>query len=238
MERPVGDRWSWAVDVPLYHQSGGVLDDLVDAWHSAFGLPDGARNYRPEGALEFRLGDAGGQFFELLDSSSGLGDIQVGIARRFGTRDAWTLRGTLKLPTGDEDILAGSGATDLTLTALRMQRAEFAGRAASFYLGAAWIEIGRPTTVEFDIEDRALAALFGGAVALGQRFGIKGQIDVHSALYASQLEEIGQTAVQATLGGWFRLKNSIDFEFAVSEDLNVSTSPDVVLVFGLSMQLQ
>ena len=237
-EKPVGNRWSLGFDIPVYHQSGGSLDDLVDGWHSAFNLPDGGRNYRPEGVLEFRLADAGGQFFELEDTSTGPGDIQLTAAGRFGERDGWTLRGTLKLPTGDEDILAGSGEADLILTALHFRQGLFAGRAASYFLGGAMIEIGAPTTIEFEAEDRALAAVLGGALALGQRFGIKGQIDVNSALYDSGLEEIGQTAAQLTLGGWLAFSERMSFEFAVSEDLHVSTSPDVVIVLGLRAELQ
>jgi hypothetical protein len=236
-EMPFGERWSFGADIPLYHQSGGALDDLVDTWHSAFNLPDGGRNYRPEGLLEFRLGDENGQFYELLETSSGLGDIQLSAAGRFGQGDGWTLRASVKLPTGDEDILAGSGATDLTMAALRQKRGSFTGRAASYFLGVAWLEIGDPTTMEFTSEDRAVAGLLGGDLALRERFGIKGQIDVNSALYDSDLEEIGELAVQATLGGWAHFGESMSFEFAVSEDLNVSTSPDVVIVLGLRVVL-
>ena len=237
-EKPIGDRWSVSVDVPLYRQSGGVLDDVVDSWHSAFGMPDGGRNYRPEDLLEYRLVDVSGPYFELTDSSSALGDVQLSMARGLGKSDAWTLRGTVKLATGDEDILAGSGATDISLAALRLKHGEFANRSASYYLGAAWLEIGEPSRVRFDAEDRAVAGLIGGALALGPRYGVKGQIEVNSALYVSDLEEIGQTAVQATIGGWLLVGETMSFDFAVSEDLHVSTSPDVVIVLGLSARLR
>ena len=237
-EQPFGERWSYGFDIPVYHQSGGALDDLVDAWHSAFNLPDGGRNYRPEGLLEFRLADSGGESFELLETSTGLGDIQLTAAGRFGMRDGWTLRATLKLPTGDDEILAGSGEADLTLSALHLRHGDFAGRAASYFVGAAWIEIGEPATVEFDIENQALAALLGGALTLGQRFGVKGQIEVNTALYDSDLEEIGQTAAQLTLGGWLSFRESMSFDFAISEDLHVSTSPDVVIMLGLRAELR
>ena len=47
--------WSLGVEVPYYRVGGGVLDDLIDGWHSAFNLPDGARNYRPEGEFLYRV---------------------------------------------------------------------------------------------------------------------------------------------------------------------------------------
>lgn len=237
VEQPFGDRWSVGVDVPYYRQSGGVLDGLVDGWHSALGLPDGGRDLRPEGILEFDLANRDGRFFSLDDSGSGLGDIQLSAARRIGSGSGWILRGTVKLPTGSERLLAGSGAADFTLSALRILDGEVRGRAAGYYFGAAVIEFGRPENVLYATEDRAMAAVLGGGLALGQRFGIKGQVDANSAFYDSQLEEIGQTAVQATLGGWLAFGDTGVFEFAVSEDLHVSTTPDVVFFFNLSWRL-
>lgn len=237
LEYPFADDWSVGVDLPYYHQSGGVLDDLVDAWHSAFGLPDGARNLRPEGMLEFSLENADGEFFSLDESGGGLGDTQISIARRVGHGHGWTLRATLKLPTGDEDLLAGSGNSDTMLSALRLVPGDVRGHAASYFFGASVIDAAQPKNILYPVEDIAYAAVLGGGIALGERFGIKAQIDANSAFYDSQLEEIGQTAVQATIGGWFRFNESALFEFAVSEDLHVSTTPDVVFFFNIGWQL-
>src|SRR5690606_22327042 len=55
----VGERWTVSAELPFVRQSGGVLDDVIDAWHSAFGLPDGGRNRRPEGELTFLLAEGG-----------------------------------------------------------------------------------------------------------------------------------------------------------------------------------
>jgi hypothetical protein len=237
MERPFGAHWSVGLDVPYIRQSGGVLDDLVDAWHSALHLPDGARNYRPEGVLEFELADANGTFYALEHSGSGLGDIRVSIAKRLGAADGWVVRGTLKLPTGREDLLAGSGATDVTLSALRFQGGDLGGRAGGYYYGAALADVAQAENVRFRVAHRTLAVVLGGGLAISRRVGVKGQLDVNSAPYHSGLEEIGQVAVQATLGGWLAFGESANFEFAVGEDLNVSTSPDVVLFFKLSWRL-
>jgi hypothetical protein len=237
LEWPFADSWSVGVDLSYYHQSGGVLDDLVDGWHSAFGLPDGSRNLRPEGVLEFSLENADGEFFALSDSGGGLGDSEVSVARRVGSGHGWTVRATLKLPTGRERLLAGSGTSGRLLSALRIVPGDVRGRAASYYFGASVIDVGQPENVLFPVEDVAFAAVLGGALALGDRFGIKGQIDANSAFYDSQLEEIGQTAVQATIGGWFRFNESALFEFAVSEDVHVSTTPDVVIFFDFGWRL-
>ena len=238
VEVPFGRGWSFAADLPFYSQSGGVLDDLVDAWHSAFGLPDGSRNARPEGVLEFEMADPAGSFYRLGESGTGLGDLQLGIARRVGARERVTLRGSVKLPTGSERLLAGSGETDVALSALAAHDGNLRGRDAGFFYGGAVVAFGQPENVRFPVEDYTLAAVAGGALSVLPRFGVKGQVEVNSALYDSQLEELGQTAVQATIGGWYRFGATGLFEYAVSEDLHVSTTPDVVLYLNLSFRLR
>ena len=237
VEHPFRDRWAVGVDVPYYRQSGGVLDDVVDGWHSAFGLPDGGREHRPAGLIEFDLADASGSFFSLNESGSGLGDIQISLAGRFGDGPGTVLRAALKLPTGKEALLAGSGDTDWSLSALRLHEGSLGAKRAGFYYGGAVIEFGQPKNILFPAKDRALAAVIGGTVSIRSRFGIKGQIDVNSAFYTSALDEIGANGVQATLGGWLRFGRAGLFEYAVSEDLNVNTAPDVVVFANLSWRL-
>ena len=65
--------WSVGVEVPYYRVGGGVLDDLIDAWHSAFGLPDGGRNARPEGELLYRFGDRVTPAFAWRERQRGVG---------------------------------------------------------------------------------------------------------------------------------------------------------------------
>jgi len=238
VEQPIGRRWSIAVDVPYIRKSGGGLGDLMDCWHSAFGLPDGSRNFRPADLLEFELRDPNGPFFRLDGSGAGLGDVQLGVARRIGAADRVAVRATVKLPTGSERLLAGSGEADFVLSALRVREGNLRGQPAAYFHGGAIIKPDQPRNVRFPVEDTALAAVLGGALTIRPRFGIKGQLDINSALYDSQLEEIGQTAVQATLGGWLRFGDSGLFEYAVSEDVHVSTTPDVVFFFNLSWRLE
>lgn len=236
-ETPVGRNWSVGIDVPYFNQSGGILDDTIDAWHSAFRLPDGDRNRRPEGVLDFQMANPDGTFFVLNKPDSGFGDVQISAARRFGD-GSWSLRGTVKLPTGNERLLAGSGGTDWNLALLRTVSGQVRGHAAGYYFGGALIDVAQPEQIAFTAEGRAAAVVLGGGLALAARFGVKGQIDFDSALYDTELEEIGQTAVQATIGAWYQFPESVRLELAIAEDLNVSTTPDVVVYFNVIRQLE
>ena len=57
---------------------------------------------------------------------------------------------------------------------------------------------------------------------------LKAQLDVHAPFYDSRLEEIGDTALEATFGAWMQRRNDARLEFAIVEDLRVRTAPDVV----------
>lgn len=228
-DRALNERWSVGVELPYYHQGGGVLDDLIDVWHSAFGLPDGGRNNRPEDQLLFVLGDGGGPFFVLNESGGGLGDTQLKLARAFGPDGGFVIQGTIKLPTGEEDLLAGSGSSDFGVTLLRMRATTLRDRPAGFFWGVGLLDVGEADRVEFEAEDGAYTGVLGGSWRIWPRAGLKAQLDLHSPFYNTQLEEIGEKAIQATFGGWIRPNERAHFEFAIVEDLEVSTAPDVVL---------
>jgi hypothetical protein len=224
-----GDRWSVGADLPYYRQSGGVLDDLIDSWHSAFGMPDGGRNGRREGELLFLLGDRAGRFFELEKATAGIGDAQLKIARTIGANRRFVAQAAVKAPTGDEALLAGSGSTDVSVTLLRSERLTLRGRAAGYFWGVGALRAGEPELVDFDAETLVYTAVVGGSWQPWRRVGLKAQLDFHTPFFNSPLEEIGESAIQATLGAWLRPSERATLEFAVVEDLEVSTAPDVVL---------
>jgi hypothetical protein len=223
------ERWTIGAELPYFQVTGGQLDDLIDGWHSAFGLPDGGRNNRPEGAVLFELGDAQGPFFGFDRRARGLGDVQLKVARTLGAGHRFTLQGTLKLPTGDEDVLAGSGSADVGITLLHQREITVGDRAGSFYWGAGVLHAGDPERIEFAAESTVSTGILGGSLQIGPRFGVKAQLDFHGPFFNSPLEEIGEKAILATAGAWFRAGSRSLLEFAIVEDLEVSTAPDVVI---------
>ncbi len=224
-----GSRWSAGIEWPYYHLSGGVLDDLIDGWHSAFNLPDGGRNNRPDGALLFVLGDRNAPFFRLDRPQSGPGDTQLKLAHSLGSGDRFIVEATLKLPTGDADMLTGSGSTDVGLTLLRSQPLPARARPAGYYWGVGLLHAGTPERIEWQANHWMYTGIVGGTWQPWRRFGLQAQLDFHSPFYDSPFEEIGATAIEATFGAWWRTNERRLLHFAVVEDLEVSTAPDVVL---------
>lgn len=228
--------WSLGVEVPYYRLSGGVLDDAIDSWHSAFGMPDGGRNARPEGQLLFAFGEPFAPSFVLTEPQSGVGDAQVKFARLIGGDQGFVVQATIKLATGEEEMLAGSGSADASLTLLRTRPLLARKRAAGYYWGVGLVYAGDPKVVDFDANTWVPTAIVGGSWQALPEWGLKAQVDVHGAFYDSQLEEIGETAFEATFSSWRRLGRRGQIELAVVEDLKVSTAPDIVLQFAATWQ--
>ncbi len=236
-ERLVGGTWTIGAELPLVRQSGGVLDDVIDAWHSTFNLPDGKRNLRPEDELQLFYTNGNGPGYFRSQPGSGPGDLQLSAARWFGARDDWLVKLTLKLPTGDEDLLAGSGATDLGVTVLRTGRATWRSDPAGWFWGATLMHIGQPETLPAQAHDWVGIGMLGASWQPFARVGFKAQLDVHTAFYDSRLEELGDAAMQATIGGWWAVDARKTLTVAVIEDLIVRAAPDVVVRVNFAWQL-
>jgi hypothetical protein len=223
------ERWQFGVELPLFHVGGGVLDNFIDAWHSTFHLPDGGRNERPANQLSYVLRHSGRTFFELDDPQSGLGDLQLKGARAFGADRGFVVEAGVKLPTGDTEMLAGSGSTDEWLTLLRSRPLPERRRPAGYYWGVGVMHVGVPELIDFRSKEWVYTGILGGSWQRWPRFGLKAQLDVHAPFYDSTLEEIGDTAVEATFGAWMQRRKDAQLEFALVEDLRVRTAPDVVI---------
>lgn len=236
-QRLVADSWTIGVELPIVRQSGGVLDDFIDAWHTAFNLPDGRRNSRPEDELQLFYTDGSGPGYFRSQPDSGFGDLQLSAARSFGVLDEWLLKLTLKLPTGDDALLAGSGASDLGVTVLRTGTATWRSHAAGWFWGGTLLRIGQPETLPAQARDWVAIGMVGASWQPFQRVGFKAQLDLHTAFYHSRLEELGDPAMQATIGGWWAIDERRTLTVAVIEDLIVRAAPDVVLQVNFAWSL-
>jgi hypothetical protein len=221
------DRLSLTFELPYYRIYGGVLDDVIDSWHSIFGLPDGGRNNRPENAVEFEFARNNDVFYRLNARATGLGDAQLGLSWSIGSFGVASAN--VKLATGDEDLLAGSGSTDWSVSFLRPREVQLSTRTAGYYWGFGVIRVGEGPAQVFDQRDSGYFGVLGGSLRITPRLGARVQIDMHSPFYRSQLEEIGEKAFQGSIGGWWEFSERGVFEFAFNEDVHVSTSPDIVV---------
>jgi hypothetical protein len=135
----------------------------------------------------------------------------------------------VKLPTGDADAFTGSGSVDAT-AALAAEHA-FGGRYAVFAQAAGtWLSDG--DRMASQQENVAWSALAGISARTSENLTLALQVDAHTAVFDSDEDFLGD-AVMLTIGGTYRIGDSWDLSFAVTEDVAVETASDVVFLFQL-----
>ena len=226
------------VELPFVAHSDGFMDKGIDGWHDLFGLSNSKRS-GPGNALQFLYERDGQTLVDFSSPASGLGDIQLTAAmplRRSGALEPFgvSLRASLKLPTGDDDQLRGSGAADFALGIHAAD--EFSVRrhdvAVSAFAGA--LLLG---------DSGVLAALqrktvpHGGIAVTWQateRLGITSQLYVQGRYLRSELDELGGNSYQLAVGGNYRLRSrNTLLRFALVEDVSDNATTDFALHFSV-----
>lgn len=228
------------LEVPYVFFDGGFLDGAINSWHDAFGFPEGGRNLAPRNRLRITYQRNQQEKLRRDRSSSGLGDLRVKAGLRLYEEkregaSAVALRTSLKLPTGDSDLLHGSGSTDLALWLIGSHEMPWT-YGPWFFFGSGGI-LGMTTGQVLADQQRNWVG-FGG-MGIGYRpfswIALKVQADGHTPFYKdSDLRELALSSIQLLIGGTLFLSEKICLDIAVSEDVIVKTSPDVVFHLALN----
>lgn len=226
--RGLRSNWEAGAEIPLIKHTGGILDGLINRWHDTFGLPTLGRDRVADNLLNFAYARDGRVAVDVGSSATGLGDILLFAGKSLGQDRAYhlTIRGQLKLPTGDAKRLTGSGGTDISLSAA-FSRAWGDGWLWMARLGGAHIGSGE---VLPELQRHWVGF---GSLYLGWRpfrwLALKLQLDAQTPIYHdSDFHQLTDPASQLTLGGSVRLGASSFIDFGVTEDeINPDVSPDV-----------
>lgn len=236
--RGLGQGWEVGFSLPWIDYRGGSLDSFIEDWHDTFGLPDGDRPGTRRDQLHFQYARDGRTELDFDRARSGIGDLQLNAAYSLLRTEssAVALAATLNLPTGDADKLTGTEATNLGVTLAATRYTLFGlPLTATGNIGALWLDRGDV------LGDRQKDVVWLGAAELGwavaDAWRLKVQVNAHSALYRSDLRELGDTSAQLLLGGSVRLAPRWYLDVAVGEDIAVDTAPDVTFQIALKASL-
>ena len=232
----LSDTLQVGIDLPWVWHSEGFMDSFISDWHDFFNLSNGDRDDLENDQLDYLSSQAGEERLRLQNETDGFGDLRLQLAWQFKTTEqsAFTLQTQIKAPTGDAEKLTGSEAWDFSL-ALSAQR-NFSlskGQGALWGgFGVSWLGDGE--VLEEDVEDFAANGWIGAGWSPLNWLALKLQIDSHTALYDSDLSELGDPAVILTMGGTLGLGENTFLDIGVGEDLNVNVSPDVTFHLNLA----
>lgn len=221
----IKENWMLRFQLPLIQHSGGFLDSYIDKYHQALGLPENLRPEFPRDEIHIIYEQQDIEQININSQQSSLGDISIQLAWQATQSEQSNLSYwlSLKLPTGDESRLTGSGATDLAAWASLDYRLNatrwFYGQSGILYMGDGEV-------LQNFQNSWALFAVTGIKFEPWKNIELKTQLDMHSSLYDSDIKFLGHV-IQLTFGGSYHFNRQHILDFAVVEDLNSGASPDV-----------
>jgi len=227
----LSDTLQLGIDLPWVWHSEGFTDNFISDWHDFFGLPNGDRDDLQDDQLNYLYVQDGKEHLGVQNETDGLGDLRLLLAWQFKATDqsAFSLQTQVKAPTGDANKLTGSEAWDISLALSAQHEFPLGNGQGALWggFGASWL--GDGNVLEDEVEDYAANGWIGAGWAPLNWLALKLQIDSHTALYDSNLKELGDPAVILTMGGTLALGEKTLLDIGVGEDLNVNASPDVTV---------
>lgn len=234
----VRGRHQWQINIPYIEYNGGDLDSFIEGWHSVFNFPKGSRDKYVQDDLWYFYQRDGVTELNIEKPQSGIGDIilisqwQLNYAQR-GNSARHSLFASLKLPTGNDDSLLGSGSFDVSFGFAGNEPFQVSGYRAHWYLSSGLLLPGSARYLAAFQNDVVFFGGLGAGLPLSKSLIAKAQLDGHSAFYSgTHIAEVGQEALQLTLGGELRFDRQWRVDFGLSEDLVVNASPDITLHLG------
>ena len=207
-----GEGWEYLFEVSALSHRAGRLDGFIETWHDVFHLPQGDRDRTPRDRLALFYANGGRTYYDIGRSVSSLGDISLGVGYAVPhwpfSNDGLAIRGSVKLPTGDESALAGSGGYSASLWA------ETSGALPGSADSRSWLYSASLGALAGEAP-RGLPDLGSRFVAFGHlgatwrplnHLSLTAQINAHSSPYgASDVAPLADPGVMIGLGGALRL---------------------------------
>ena len=231
----VRDNVQLSVEVPYISHDEGFLDDFIYDWHDFFSMPQNGRNNEQSNQFYISYLSGGTTSYKLTDTGSGLGDIRINGAFTMPWKSrALIFSAELKFPTGDYDRLTGSGSYDFSLGLMLNDPFSLEKYRITLYGGLAGLFLGQADGVLADIQKNfVLAARAGIGWQATKLIQLKLQLDTQSAIYDSELRDLGDTAFQLITGGSLTFTEDVYLDISVAEDIRTLTAADVAFQLAL-----
>ena len=219
------ERWEYFVDVSSVAHRSGLFDGFIENWHNVFGLPQGNRDRAPRDRLVLFYADEASTHIDIRQNTASLGDTSIGIGYALPAatlaNDGLAFRASLKLPTGNDNSLAGSGSFSGSLWAETSGVLPGADEARAWLYAATLGVLAAQTPQGLpELGNRVMTfARFGITWRLFDRLTLTTQIDVHTSPYSdATVAPLADTAVILGMGGALRISEHATLEIAVTED--------------------
>ncbi len=222
-------------EIPLIAHSNGFLDNFIEGWHDFFGFSNSQRNKTPSNKLHYEYAANNITQMGFDTSNEGIGDIRIFAAKQLNkTSDsALSLHASLELPTGDAQLLHGSGAIDVSVSVAHIKRHWLTSLNLTTFVNGGLSFLGNGDVLP-DIQKNVVG--FGSAGLIWdnrKKIDFKIQFDFHSSVYNSNLNQLGNNTLQLTVGGSVHFNPRARLDIGVGENLLTDTTPDFLVNLAL-----
>ncbi len=240
---PLGEDWTAGLGLPLIHASGGVLDSLIETWHSAFGLPQNLRDRLPKDDQLIQVvrkgtGNPDKLVYGLEREELELGDVPMQIHKTLFRFQGFSmgLAGGIELPTGSEERGIGNGGVDFSLGGdFSLRGTRMAGFA---WVNRVWVaQAARAQIAGLPYNDIWKMGV-GGQFGISSNLSFLAQLNFEtSVLKALRNDHADKNQLLLWTGARYNASSRLEVDLMVGEDLITDVSPDVTIHFSLRMRL-
>jgi hypothetical protein len=209
------------IELPFISHSRGFMDNFIEGWHDTFGLTNSERNKTTSNTLSYQYIQNNETIVDMSEPTEGIGDVRLFAARQLfqDNSSALSIHTGLKLPTGSAQRLMGSGSTDLSVSLAYIQQRSFTRWQMTSFANAGLLFLG-----DSDILSRKQnsTAGFGSTGVIwdsGYSLDLKAQLDFHTKIYDSPLDQLGKNTIQLTVGGSLHLSPTTYLDIGVGENI-------------------
>lgn len=229
------DNWQLSVEVPYIRYDDGFLDNFIYNWHDFFNLSQNGRTKDKSNQLHIAYMSNSNSLFAMHDAGAGLGDIRLNSAYSlpWGTR-TFIFSTEVKFPTGDFYKLTGSGGYDFSVGLLLNDPQSLGEYGITVFGGVAGVFLGDIDGELSAVQnDFAIVGRLGIGWQVTKLIQLKMQLDGLTALYDSELKQLGDESFQVIMGGSLCFTDNVYLDISVAENINSATGVDVAFQLGL-----
>jgi len=231
------------LDVPYLSLSRGYLDEFVEGFEDTVGATT-PRSRTRQGSYNFNYSFRYNYQYLIkrTNASDGLGDIVLKAKYQIseeGQNGFWpnaSFRAAVKLPTGEKRSLLGSGEIDYGFGVL-LDKA-FSEKIIA-YTGFNFLVIEKPSFFSvLNLKRNMISGLLAVEYLLSERVSMVAQATGNSTPYPSSgTNALDESAIDIGLGINYRFKEkeNVSWHFAITENLNSASSPDVTIDTGFNI---
>lgn len=234
----VTERLEMAVEVPVVNRYRGIMEGMITAVERATtGLAPDRRALKDTG-YAYRVTSDGRTVMNAREGIVGLGDASImgkyQVLNETGLLPALSIRAALKLPTGDESNLLGSGSPDYGF-----------GLALEKHIAKDWIVYANlngviPTghIAGFGLQP-VVSGIFAVEYLWSENFSLVGHFDYYSSpLYGTGTHVLDKGVTEGVLGFSYRLRPQLLWQVYAVENLDfiVGSAADFTLSTVVTFQ--